>query len=62
MALVETPLDSARAEAVWQSYSEPWQRWNAVRTVVSGITLVLTGVAILSLGGIGDGRSRPAPG
>ncbi|MDE0355582.1 MAG: DUF1772 domain-containing protein [Deltaproteobacteria bacterium] len=62
LALVETPLDSARAKAVWQSYSEPWQRWNVVRTVFSGITLVLTGVATLSVGWIGDGRSRSAPG
>lgn len=62
LALVETPLDSARAESVWRSYSEPWQRWNTVRTVVSGITLVLTGLGTMSVGWIGDGRSRPAPG
>lgn len=62
LALVETPLDTARAAAVWQAYSEPWQRWNTVRTVGSGVTLLLTGLGILSFGWIGDGRSRPLPG
>ena len=62
LALVEPPLDSARAETVWQAYSIPWQRWNAVRTVVSGITLVLTGLGILNVSRIGEGWSRPARG
>lgn len=62
LALVETPLDTARAAAVWQAYSEPWQRWNTVRTVGSGVTLMLTGLGILSFGWIRDGRSRPLPG
>ena len=49
LALVETPMEAARAREVWQDYSEPWQRWNTVRTIVSCITLLLAGLAILSL-------------
>ena len=48
LALVETPLDAAGAQETWQPYSVPWQRWNIVRTVASGITLLLTGLGILS--------------
>lgn len=48
LALVETPLDAARAQETWQSYSVPWQRWNIVRAVASGIALLLTGLGILS--------------
>lgn len=47
LALVEAPLDAARAQETWQAYSVPWQRWNIVRAVASGITLLLTGLGIL---------------
>ncbi|MDE0103051.1 MAG: DUF1772 domain-containing protein [Bryobacterales bacterium] len=49
LALVETPMEASRAREVWQDYSEPWQRWNTVRTIVSCVTLLLAGLAILSL-------------
>ena len=48
LALIETTLEASRAQAVWQDYSAPWQSWNTVRAVVSCITLLLAGVAILS--------------
>jgi len=48
LALVEAPLDAARAQETWQAYSVPWQRWNIVRAVASGIALLLTGLGILS--------------
>jgi len=50
LALVEAPLDAARAQETWQAYSVPWQRWNIVRAVASGIALLLTGLGILSCG------------
>ncbi len=43
LAAVGTPLDPARAREVWQHYSDPWQAWNAVRAVASGIALALAG-------------------
>ena len=49
LALVETPMEASLAREVWQDYSEPWQRWNTVRTIVSCVTLLLAGLAILSL-------------
>ena len=49
LALVETPMEASRAREVWQDYSDPWQHWNTVRTIVSCITLMLAGLAILSL-------------
>ena len=48
LALVETPLEASRAREVWQDYSATWQSWNTVRTIVSCITLLLAGLAILS--------------
>lgn len=50
LALVETPLDPARAREVWQDYSAPWQDWNAVRAVVSCFAFLLAGLGILSCG------------
>lgn len=47
LAQGETPLDPARAREVWQGYSIPWQRWDTVRAVVSGITLLLAGLGTL---------------
>ena len=49
LALVETPLEAARAREVWQAYSIPWQRWNTVRAVVSGVTLLLAGLGALRI-------------
>ena len=49
LALVETPMEASRAREVWQDYSALWQRWNTVRTIVSCVTLLLTGLAILSM-------------
>ena len=48
LALFETPMEASRAREVWQDYSGSWQRWNTVRTIVSCITLLLAGLAVLS--------------
>ena len=56
--LVNVPMNEALAlidifpgseGATWQAFSGKWQSWNGVRTVASGISLTLTGYAILYL-------------
>ena len=54
LAVVEVPLAAARAQEVWQSYSTPWQFWNTIRAVAAGVSLLLTGLAVLSLGRSGS--------
>lgn len=49
LAAVTIPQDAAGAQRIWEDYSGPWQFWNMVRTIVSGVTLALTGVAIFIL-------------
>jgi uncharacterized membrane protein len=49
LALVSVPEDAAEAKRVWLNYSIRWQFWNTVRTVFSGVTLILTGLAIFML-------------
>ncbi len=45
LALVETPLDHLEAREVWQNYSGKWQIWNVIRTVATGLVLVLVGIS-----------------
>lgn len=49
LATVAIPRDAAEARRIWENYSAPWQFWNTARTIVSGVTLVLTGIAIFKL-------------
>ena len=49
LAMVETPLDGDQAQSIWQAYSAPWQTWNTVRAVVSGIALVSVALGILTV-------------
>lgn len=51
LAITAIPEDRAEALRLWSAYSGPWQLWNAVRTGVSTVALVLTGVGLLSLQG-----------
>jgi uncharacterized membrane protein len=46
LAEVVVPTDTEAARAIWQGYSSSWQFWNTLRTVVSGVSLLLTGLAI----------------
>ena len=41
LKLVETPLDPAQAQAIWDAYSPKWQFANIARTIVAGVTLTL---------------------
>lgn len=49
LAGVVIPTDSEAARDLWQTYSAPWQFWNTLRTLVSGLCLILTGLAIYLL-------------
>ena len=49
LAVLEVPSDIAAAQVIWQDYSRPWQFWNTLRTVMSGVALVLAGFALIHL-------------
>lgn len=55
LASVGTPLDAVQAREAWRDYSGPWQFWNTVRTVSSGIVLALAGWGVSEM-------ARTAPG
>ena len=57
LAAVETPLDLEEAKETWRSYSGPWQFWNAVRTVLAGFALALTGIGLLRISPVPTGRA-----
>ena len=40
------PLPLEEAQALWAEYSPRWQFWNTLRTIASGITLLLVGTAL----------------
>ena len=62
LALVGTPLGAAQAGEAWRAYSGPWQDWNTVRAVVTGLVLALAGWGLSGTGSVrqasGDARSR----
>ncbi len=49
LAAVRVPETVEDAREVWASYSSRWQGWNTVRTVFSGLSLVLAGVGLAAL-------------
>lgn len=49
LAVVSMPSDMEQARSIWSAYSQKWQFWNAVRTVASGISLLLVGLALTRL-------------
>lgn len=46
LAEVVVPTDTEAARVIWRDYSSSWQFWNTLRAVVSGVSLLLTGLAI----------------
>lgn len=52
VGLAETGVPAGLEEAgeVWVAYSEPWQRYNVVRTMLSGVSLILTALGFFVLG------------
>ena len=49
LSRVVVPTDNTEAAEIWHDYSATWQYWNTLRTLVSGLALLLTGLAIYSL-------------
>ncbi|MEM9104170.1 MAG: anthrone oxygenase family protein [Pseudomonadota bacterium] len=49
LAEVVLPLETGEAAEIWQTYSTRWQVWNQARTVASGMTLLLAGIAVMLL-------------
>jgi len=49
LAAIDIPDDFDAARALWQRYSQDWQFWNQLRTLASGLSLILCGYG-LSLG------------
>lgn len=54
---VTIPTDLAAAQQIWTDYSPTWQRYNILRTVVSGVALTLTGIGIFQIG-VGNDQSK----
>lgn len=51
-ALLDAPVPEAldQAQQVWEAYSPRWQLFNTLRTVTSGVALLLCGFGIYQLG------------
>lgn len=49
LAQITAPTDIDAARAIWLAYSPDWQFWNQLRTVTSGIGLLLVGIGILQI-------------
>jgi len=49
LALVEVPGTREAAAEIWRAYSDPWQFWNQVRTVASGVAVLLTGIGLIKI-------------
>ena len=58
LAMVEAPLDPARAREAWRNYSDPWQFWNTIRATLAGVVLSLAGWGLLGMGGIPAPKDR----
>lgn len=53
------PSDPAAAQALWQGYSATWQFWNQLRTMFSGVALLLAGVGLMAVNWSGAAAPRP---
>lgn len=49
LALAAVPDAAEAASHLWQAYSQRWQDWNQIRTVASGLSVLLTGVGMLKI-------------
>jgi uncharacterized membrane protein len=49
LAGVAVPASVEAARHIWDDYSGRWQTWNIVRTVCSGISLILAAVGLTAL-------------
>ncbi len=49
LAAITIPENLEEARQIWQRFSNRWQVWNLIRTIASGISLMLTGYALFHL-------------
>lgn len=49
LAATTVPADRAAAAEIWAAYSPRWQLFNILRTVASGVALLMTGLALIRL-------------
>ncbi|MBU1306708.1 MAG: DUF1772 domain-containing protein [Alphaproteobacteria bacterium] len=49
LASATIPADPIEVRALWQQYSTSWQFWNQLRTIMSGVALLLAGIGLLAL-------------
>lgn len=49
LARTDVPSDPDTARKIWLAYSPGWQFWNQVRTVTSGIGLLMVGIGITQI-------------
>ncbi len=52
LAAIEVPRDRAAAQVLWSEYSSPWQAFNQIRTVVSGVVLAMAARALHSIAAV----------
>lgn len=48
LATIDASTAAREGADVWQAYSGRWQFWNTVRTCASGLSVLLTGIALLA--------------
>ena len=49
LAKLSVPTDIEAAREIWLAYSPDWQFWNQLRTVTSGIGVLLVGLGIMQI-------------
>lgn len=57
LGALEVPQDMAEAQAIWQAYSPRWQVFNILRTLASGLALLLCGIGLLALNTTAESRT-----
>ncbi|MEQ8479642.1 MAG: DUF1772 domain-containing protein [Hoeflea sp.] len=53
LSTIDSSAAAETGEEIWQTFSGRWQFWNTVRTGASGLSVLLTGMALLGI------RSEP---
>jgi uncharacterized membrane protein len=48
LATIGAPTAVRNGADIWQDYSGRWQFWNTIRTLASGLSVLLAGIALLS--------------
>lgn len=54
LAATAIPADPEAAATIWRGYSQPWQMWNQIRTLTSGLAFLLGLSGLIALIGAGQ--------